>query len=434
MRDIALSLFYLGLIPFCLKRPIWAVLVWSWLSYMNPHRLVYGFAYSLPFAQTTAILMLIALLLTKEKFTMPWGDGKVFILLFFILCTVLSTFNAFYPELAWMQLEKVLKIQIMVFASLYILTTYKDLKALVWVIVASIGFYGVKGGIFTITTGGIYRVQGPADSFIYGNNEIGLAILIVVPLVRFLAVVEERWWLKMGLNAMAVICLFAVIGTHSRGALVGGVMMMGFLCLKSKQPILSMMATALVGLMLLNFAPSQWTDRMNTIETFEEDQSAMGRINAWQMATNLASSNVMGGGFETFRKDIFYLYAPEPGMVHDAHSIYFEVIGEHGFIAFALFILLWLSTWLSAQKLIKATNKAPPGSEGAKLNQLLRHVQVSFVAYLSGGAFLGMAYFDLPYHLLCIVITAGVIVSKLQTPEETSAKQSSPTGASNFYS
>ena len=337
MRDIALTLVYLGLIPFCLKRPMWAILVWSWLSYMNPHRLVYGFAYSLPFAQTTAILMLISLLVSKEKFTLPWQDAKVWVLFLFIICMLISSFNAFYPEVAWPQFEKVIKIQIMVFASLYILTSYKDLKALVWVIVLSIGFYGVKGGIFTLMTGGVYRVQGPADTFFYGNNEVGLAILIIIPLVRFLALEERRKWLKVSLNVMAVLCAFAVVGTHSRGALVGGVMMAAFLCLKSRRPILSLATTLLIGALLMNFVPAEWTQRMNTIETFEEDKSAMGRINAWQMAFNLSSQHIMGGGFEAFQAQSFYLYAPEPSMVHDAHSIYFEVLGEHGFISLFLF-------------------------------------------------------------------------------------------------
>ncbi|MDO6524827.1 putative O-glycosylation ligase, exosortase A system-associated [Motilimonas sp. 1_MG-2023] len=433
MRDIALSLVYLGLIPFCLKRPMWAILVWSWLSYMNPHRLVYGFAYSLPFAQTTAILMLIALLVSKEKFTMPWKDAKVWVLLLFILCMVISTFNAFYPNVAWLQFEKVMKIQVMVFASLYILTSYKDLKALVWVIVMSIGFYGVKGGIFTISTGGVYRVQGPADTFFYGNNEVGLAILIIIPLVRFLAVEASQKWMKISLNLMAFLCIFAVVGTHSRGALVGGVVMAAFLCLKSKRPLLSLCSTLLVGALLINFVPKEWTERMNTIETFEEDKSALGRINAWQMASNLSSQNVMGGGFEAFQRQSFYLYAPEPNMVHDAHSIYFEVLGEHGFIALFFFLLLWFLAWRSAQSVIKSTNKAPPGSELASINQLMRHVQVSFIAYLSGGAFLGMAYFDLPYHLLCIIVIANVLTQQAPVAEPETEAAIKPNVKPHFY-
>ena len=112
----------------------------------------------------------------------------------------------------------------------------------------------------------------------------------------------------------------------------------------------------------------------------------------------------MGVGFEAFQAQSFYLFAPEPNLVHDAHCIYFEVLGEHGFISLFLFISLWLLVWLSAQRTIKKTNHAPPNSELASINQLLRHVQVAFVAYLSGDAFLGMAYFDLPYQSFLVII------------------------------
>ena len=61
------------------------------------------------------------------------------------------------------------------------------LKALVWVIALSLGFYGVKGGIFTATTGGGYQVRGPEGSFISGNNEIGLALAMTAPLLYFLS-------------------------------------------------------------------------------------------------------------------------------------------------------------------------------------------------------------------------------------------------------
>jgi len=41
-------------------------------------------------------------------------------------------------------------------------------------------------------------------------------------------------------------------------------------------------------------------------------------------------------------------------------------------------------------------------------------IQVSLIGYAAGGAFLGMAYFDLPYHLVIILVLAakfsGVLV------------------------
>ena len=47
--------------------------------------------------------------------------------------------------------------------------------------------------------------------------------------------------------------------------------------------------------------PDQWFDRMNTIQSYQEDASAMGRINAWWFAFNLANDHpITGGGLRGF--------------------------------------------------------------------------------------------------------------------------------------
>ena len=49
MRDLFVTLIVLGALPFAFLRPSIGVLTFSWLSYMNPHRLTWGFAYDFPF-------------------------------------------------------------------------------------------------------------------------------------------------------------------------------------------------------------------------------------------------------------------------------------------------------------------------------------------------------------------------------------------------
>jgi probable O-glycosylation ligase (exosortase A-associated) len=87
--------------------------------------------------------------------------------------------------------------------------------------------------------------------------------------------------------------------------------------------------------------------------------------------------------------------------VRDVHSIYFEVMGEHGFIGFGLFMLLGLLAWLRANQVIRRCKKDP---EKKWASDLASMIQVSLVGYAAGGAFLGMAYFDLPYHLMIILV------------------------------
>ena len=150
---------------------------------MNPHRLVYGFAYDFPWAMIVGAATLIGLVTTKDRQAIPWCRETI-ILAMFVLWMIVTTLFSLEPELAWLQLEKVLKIQLMVFVTLMLLNTRFKLEIYIWIIVLSFGFYGVKGGIFTLLTGGAYHVMGPTGSFIGGNNEMGLALIMVFPLLR----------------------------------------------------------------------------------------------------------------------------------------------------------------------------------------------------------------------------------------------------------
>jgi probable O-glycosylation ligase (exosortase A-associated) len=113
---------------------------------------------------------------------------------------------------------------------------------------------------------------------------------------------------------------------------------------------------------------------------------------------------------QTFRQ-----YAPEPFRVHDVHSIYFEAMGEQGFIGFCIFMLLWLFTWLRARQVIHRCKNDPDNKWAADLAAM---IQVSLIGYAAGGAFLGLAYFDLPYHLMATLLLAakfsGVLDKKPQ--------------------
>jgi probable O-glycosylation ligase (exosortase A-associated) len=122
----------------------------------------------------------------------------------------------------------------------------------------------------------------------------------------------------------------------------------------------------------------------------------------------------LGGGFEAFRPEMFAAYAPNPSMVHDAHSIFFEVLGEHGFVGLALFLLLGVMTWRSASWIIRHARGHPQKRWAADLAAM---VQVSLVGYASAGAFLGLAYFDFYYTLVATVILIRIVLLEQNQPE-----------------
>ncbi|MFZ5595317.1 MAG: putative O-glycosylation ligase, exosortase A system-associated [Pseudomonadota bacterium] len=397
MRDIFVTLVVLGSIPAIFLQPHIGILMWSWLGYMNPHRISWGFATEFPFAMIVGLVTMVALLFSKESKRIPWTKETILLLLF-ILWMLVTTFFAVHSDLAWVHMEKIVKIQVMIFLTLILINSRERLHALAWVIALSLGFYGVKGGIFTITSGGGYHVMGPNNTFIGGNNEIGLALIMTVPLMRYLQLNAQKIWVKNGLIAAMVLTAIAILGTQSRGALLGAAAMALVMFFKSRQKILVLILLVFAIPFALSFMPQSWYDRMGTIKTYEEDESAQGRFRAWGFAFNTALDRpVTGGGFEVFAGQT------------DAHSIYFEILGEHGFVGLALFLLLGLFAWRAASWVIKNARNVP---DAKGLSDLAAMLQVSLIGYAVGGAFLGLAYFDLYYHLFAMIVLCKLVLMK----------------------
>lgn len=408
MRDIVVTIAVFGMLPFILRSPWIGILVFTWLSLMNPHRLAYGFSLSFPFAMIVALTTLVSLMFSKEIKKIIWTRESI-ILAIFVIWMCITTTQAIYPADAQIQLDKVLKIQLMIFVALMMMRSFDRIEALLWVSAASIGFYGFKGGIFTILRGGVFRVQGPQGTFIGGNNEIGLALAMTVPLLYFMRSRASNPLLKLFLTTWVVLTAFAAIGTQSRGALLGMASMTVFIWLNSRKKIQTAILLAVTGYAIANFMPQSWYDRMGTIESHEEDGSAQGRINAWWTSFNMANDRIFGGGFECWKRQVFAMYAPDPTNVRDVHSVVFEVLGEHGYIGLGLFFILGLFTWLSAGWSARRARKMP---DIAWVADMMRMVQVSLIAYATAGLFLGLAYFDYYYTLIVIVVATTWLIRR----------------------
>ncbi len=406
MRDLLVAFIVFGSLPFILKRPFWGIVLMAGLGYMNPHRLCYGFMLSIPVVQIVAIATLLGMLFSKEAKRMIWSR-EIVVLVIFVAWMGLTTITAIYVDAALVQYEKVLKIQILTLMTLLLLTSRQRVNLLIWAIVVSLAFYGIKGGLFTIAKGGVYRVQGPPGTFIGGNNELALALVMTIPLMYYLYQHEKHKWLKPGLMAGMALTAIAAFGTQSRGALVALIVTGTIFWLKSRNKLMTAALIAVAGLVGVSTMPAEWFERMDTIKTYDEDASALGRINAWGVAWNVATDRFLGGGFELWSPATFAKYAAQSSHVTDVHSIYFEVLGEHGFVGLFLFLTLLGMTWQKCRSVIRIGKRYP---EHAWARDLAAMIQASLVAYMVGGAFLGLAYFDYIYHLVAIAVVVHQLV------------------------
>lgn len=399
MRDILLGLLLVYGVVRSLRQAWFGVLAWAVVSLMNPHRLTYRLE-DLPVAAAIGLAALIGVVASRDRKVFPWTRESVTLILLMMWFGI-TTLASPRPEDNWDLYKKVLKIDFMVLVTMTVLYSRRHLMALAWTLVVSLGFYGVKGGVFTILTGGSFRVWGPPGTYIEGNNELALALVMVIPLMRFLQLNSSSKWVRRGLTAAMLLSAAAALGSHSRGALLAIGAMVGVLWWRGQKKLQTGLALVLLSVGLVAFMPDNWTQRMNTIGTYDEDASAMGRINAWWMAFNLAKDKFFGGGFQIYDYEHFLRYAPVPEDVHAAHSIYFQILGEHGFVGLLLFLVLWLFTWGTAGKL----RRLDRDSENTRwLSDLGAMCQVSLAGFAVGGTFLSLAYFDMTYYVMVLVV------------------------------
>jgi probable O-glycosylation ligase (exosortase A-associated) len=282
------------------------------------------------------------------------------------------------------------------------------IKALVIVSALSIAYFGIKGGVYTILKGGHGMVLGPAGGFIAGNTEISLALTMALPLMRWIQTQVRHVALKWLLGVCMVLMAVSILGSYSRGGFLALTAMAIWFWFKGSRKVVVGFLLAMLVPTGLMFMPDEWWARMSTIQSYEQVGSAQSRLNSWRFALNLAEAKpIGGGGFAVFREEAFSVYAPDPTRVWDSHSIWFTMLGEHGFVGLALFLLLWIATWRLANAIIRDVS----GREDLRwAGDLAAMIQVSFIGYWVGGSLLSLAYWDYPYILMATLVVTRVVV------------------------
>ena len=400
MRDVLVLAILIVGIPVSMIRPFIGILLWCWVSYMSPHRLTWGIAYFFPAAQAIGAGTLIGFIFTKDRVPLPMHRETVLLLFLWGLFGV-NTLMAFDSPGAWGQFVQVSKILLMTMVTMMLINTRQKLRLLFFAIALSIGFFGFKGGIFSIRTHGAERVYGPPGSFLEDNNDLALGMVMVLPMFFYLATEVTSRWFRGFLRVTGVLSAITVVFTYSRGGFLGLSAIAAAGLAKSKRKTLAVVLISLGLILGTALIPDRWFNRMQTIGDVGEE-SAAGRINAWHFAWNLAVARLpIGGGFETYTPDLFLKYAPNPLDFHAAHSIYFEMLADQGFLGLALFLILLFSTLFSLQKLSRR-HRAHPSSRW--IAQYADMLAIGIGGYMVSGAFLGRAYFDLSYHLIACAI------------------------------
>ncbi|MFT4940006.1 MAG: putative inorganic carbon (HCO3(-)) transporter [Paraglaciecola sp.] len=433
MTDIFLILVILMFIFFGLTRPIIACGGYIWTDVVMPHKITFGFMADKPISMILAILVLVSLVINVKKLKKPSRTAIMWLLIVFFLWITLTTTQAYFQKEAWFKWDVAFKTILMSVLMMFAVRSKKDLEFLLIVFVSSVGFYMISAGLKTLAGGGGYGAN-----LIVGSGNVGIAesstlafySVLCIPLLLFLknniTLIPFLAGRRLIWYGAILLAIGTVIGTQSRTGLValGVLLIIEFVRSKKKLPIV--FGSIFIAIIGLTLASQAWKDRMNTMNDVQNEASAMGRIVVWRWTWDFVKSNPLGGGFGAYRANYGQLnqYLDNPDMGFSKakafHSVYFEVLGEHGYPGILMYLLLAFLMWRSNIRIIKSNSSDDNwyAAVGIVLNRCL------FV-FLVGGAFVGVAFQPLFYQLLVFTVSLAKLSDskKAVNIEKTPTKQ-----------
>lgn len=383
-----------------------AYMLWGWAGLISINAYMFGFMAGVPLVQTFALICLGRLLFVREASVGAFQFNRTNIILIVLGVQVLLSATFAYNDLPrnWEACGNLMKTLLYCLLMPSIVTTRKRVYCMVVMIALGLSFHGMLDGLKFISSAGAHKATGVKFG---DNNYYAVVLATVVPLLYYLGRYSEARITRLGAYCIMALTVLAIIATNSRGGLLCLVALGLWIVLNGDRKIAGMFTLVAVAAMIMAMAPDSWFERMNTMKNAEEDNSFMVRVGAWKKSTAIALENpLLGGGlfavqapslYEKFRSApglMGFIDTPEAGLFA-AHSIYFQVIGDLGFLGFIIYMVLLLNIF-STRRDIKRILKARGQKQhwGGDLADMLA---ASNLAFMVGGALLSAAYLEVPY-------------------------------------
>jgi len=404
----------IGLLPFALWGVVhfsfYIVLAFVIFSFFRIHE-VFPFLepLKLPLLLALAALFVIFLRATISQNLNPyWCPQFTFLMLFFLLVTIAIPFasNIAIAKNAWSGVYS--KVIIMTFVIAWMMRkeihfiTASRLYIFSGACVGLMALYN-KFNSIGLVEGTRVTIGRDIGSLLGDPND--LALVLLYPMSFAIATFLEKSLSTFErLFSFTTFCIlfYALLATQSRGGLLGFLAVASLFAYNRVRSKVLLISGGAISLAVL-FIVAGISDRSSGGAAEEGiDESAMGRIYAWEAAWNMALDNpVFGVGISNFYYNYFYYSSHWDGQNHAVHSTWFGVLAESGFVGLALFICLIVSTLIMSLKMLKTLNhdKHSPGIRVA-----LNAAPAGIIGFIISGTFLTQGFIWPVYLQVALVI------------------------------
>ncbi len=400
IRDVIILILGYGCVPLALYNAYYGLLAYCWLSFMSPQSLVWS-----PTVQTARIIFAVGIaLIVRAVFSSGprlrlRGPTIAFLALWawFGICTLTST----HRDLSVDPFVQFCKVGVAVVLITGLVRTRGQLKWLVLLLALCPGFYAVKLGLFFVRGGVMTHHGGPQGM---DNNDTAMFIAMSIPMLVFAAGEVKNRWGRYGLYAAAGLAAPAIIATTSRGGMLAMMAAMALTVWRKTKWWKAIIVGAVVSVAVLAIIPPQTEQRYRTIESYEEDRSAMGRIRAWETSLVMAGDRPavgVGFGVKAYIAEYDRYKRDSQDRPHVAHSVWFSALGQTGYVGLGLYLTL-MGAVFWAMKRVRRLSAGIKGNKGAWARNYAAMLECTMLTFIVGATFLSKLEFEYIY-AICMV-------------------------------
>ena len=239
----------------------------------------------------------------------------------------------------------------------------------------------------------------------YDPNDSAMFLVSGLPILVFFVLFGRRAWVRIASAFGALLSIYAIIDTQSRGGFIAIVAVLAFMVflMKGVRPALRALVVAVIVLASIPVATTDYWERMETIQAFDDgygDSGIGGRRNIWTRAMEFTMANpVTGVGINNFtvaqgrHPDIAERIAAGRGTRYMvAHSIWFHTIAELGIPGFIAFVAMFFVSLRELRRLQVRSGPSPPGLRKKEVKVMAGVLMASLIGIMAGGSFLSSQY------------------------------------------
>ena len=411
VRDLVFVAFLGLLFAAGFRKPFVFVLTYVYIDIVAPQRLTYLLLNSIPISLIACGLAVLAWAAVDDKRDTRMAPRQFLMLALLFYC-LWTTKTADFPVEAQFKWEWVWKaLAFAIFLPLTLRTKLR-IESLLLFMVLSAASIIIVGGIKTLGSGGGYgelNLMVSNNAGLYEGSTISTVAIAIIPLIlwfsKFGTVFPPDWRVRAFCYALVFSCLLIPVGTSTRTGLLC-IVLLAVLMLRDVKRRLTYLAMAgAAGVMAVPFLPSAFTQRMETIGTYQADASASTRLAVWMWTLDYVKQNPFGGGFVAYlqnriryekvavvgdggNKTIERSLEVDAGRAY--HSAYFEMLGEQGYPGLLMWLAINLGGLFRMEVLRRRYAKAGPAD--AWVVPLAAALQNGHIVYLFGANFVAIAF------------------------------------------